>query len=211
MGEITYTTLKPEHAAYLARLQKIAFPSVHPDELFTEAHFRRHAELFPEGTVVALDGDRVVASGSGIFIDFDFTNPDHLQHTLDDFIGGSYYGNHDPDGEWYYGTDVMVHPDYQRRGIGRSLYNLRKQVVRDHNKRGMVAGGVLPGYVDVQEHMSVEDYVAEVVAGKRTDPTLSFQLAQGFEVRGVLYSYFEQPESAGNASLIVWENPDYTP
>lgn len=208
MSEIVYTTIKKEHAAQLDRLQKLAFPSVHPDELFTEAHFLVHADLFPEGTIVALDGDLVVGLGAGIFIDFDFDNP---QHTLDDFIGGSYYGAHDPDGDWYYGTDVSVHPDYRRQGIGRTMYDLRKQVAIDHNKRGMIAGGVLPGFEDVKGQMSIEDYVQEVVDGKRTDPTLSFQLSQGFEVRGVLYEYFMQPESAGNASLIVWENPDYDP
>jgi hypothetical protein len=43
------------------------------------------------------------------------------------------------------------------------------------------AGARIPGYGVVADRMSPEVYVEEVVRGLRKDPTLSFQLAQGFQ------------------------------
>ena len=41
---------------------------------------------------------------------------------------------------------------------------------------------------------------------------LSFQLREGFSYCGVIPDYLpEDVESHGNASLIVWLNPDYDP
>jgi len=47
--------------------------------------------------------------------------------------------------------------------------------------------------------------VEKVAAGELYDRTLSFQIANGFEARGVLENYMEDPEVDDWASLIVWE------
>jgi GNAT superfamily N-acetyltransferase len=203
---LTYTNIKPEHAAGLAQLQLIAFPETDPHLLFSEEDLIKHCHVFPEGTFVALDGDRPVGMGAGIFVDFDFAN---YQHTLYQIAGESGTEGHNPNGAYYYGTDISVHPDYRRRGIGEKLYELRKDVTRRHNKKGIVAGGVLPGFKEYKAHMSAEEYVAKVVAGELYDPTLSFQLRNGFVVRGVLRDYFHDERSGSFASLIFWENPEY--
>jgi len=148
----------------------------------------------------------VVGLGSGFFTDFDFG---HAQHTFQEMIAGGYYTNHDPDGEWYYGADIGVHPDYRGLGLGRRLYDARKDLVRRHGRRGIVAGGVLPGYPRYRGRMSVPEYVERVVAGELTDPTLSFQLKMGFTVRGMLEDYLEDSASDNWATLIVWENADF--
>jgi hypothetical protein len=57
--------------------------------------------------------------------------------------------------------------------------------------------------------MGVQDYVAAVVAGELFDPTLSFQLKEGFTVRGLLPDYLEDSASDNWATLIVWENAEY--
>jgi hypothetical protein len=51
--------------------------------------------------------------------------------------------------------------------------------------------------------------VNKVVAGELYDPTLNFQLHNGFRVHSVLNDYFYDRTTKGWASLIVWENPDY--
>lgn len=203
---LTYTNIKPEHAPALAQLQRIAFPETDLDLLFSEADLIKHVEIFPEGTFVALDGDQPVGMGAGIFVDFDFEN---YQHTLYGIAGESGIANHNPDGAYYYGTDISVHPDYRRRGIGQKLYDLRKGVTQQYNKKGIVAGGVLPGFKAHKAHMSVEEYVDKVVAGELYDSTLSFQLRNGFVVRGILRDYFHDERSGSVAALIFWENPTY--
>ncbi len=203
---LTYTNIKPEHAPALAQLQRIAFPETDLNLLFSEADLRKHVEIFPEGTFVALDGDRAVGMGAGIFVDFDF---DDYQHTLYGIAGESGIANHKPQGAYYYGTDISVNPDYRRQGIGQKLYDLRKSVTQQYNKKGIVAGGVLPGFKAHKAHMSVEEYVEKVVVGELYDSTLSFQLRNGFVVRGILRDYFHDERSGSVAALIFWKNPEY--
>ena len=202
MSEITYVNIRKEHAKQLRQLQLICFPTVPPEDLFLEEELTEMVDIFPDGVFVALDGDKVVGLGAGHFTDFDFG--DH-NHTMMDMIEAG----HDPDGDYYYGTDISVHPDYRRRGIGGRLYELRKEVVRKFNRKGIVAGGFIPGFANYKADMDARSYVDKVVAGELYDPTLSMQLRQGFKVRGILSDYMRVGKSDGYATLIVWENPDY--
>ena len=204
---IKLVSLEPHHARALEALQKTCFPTLAPHELMREEHFLSHYRVFPEGDFVALDvtkeGERVVGLGSGFLTNFDF---DHPNHTFKEMIAGGYYTNHDPNGRWYYGGDISVHPEYRGRGIGKLLYEARKKLILERGLEGIVAGGVLPGYALHRGKLSVPDYVDKVVAGELFDPTLSFQLKNGFEVRGLLKNYLEDDASDNWATLIVWEN-----
>jgi ribosomal protein S18 acetylase RimI-like enzyme len=201
VSELTYVPLEAGMAAELAEVERLCFPMADPAELLDAADLRAYAEVFPEGVFVAMDGDRPVGMGAGIFLDFDFDRP---QHTILEITGEHQCGNHDPAGEWYYGTDITVHPEYRRRGIGRELYRLRKDLVRRHGKRGIIAGGALPGYLHHKASMTAQEYVDGVVAGRLYDPTLTFQLDNGFEVRGLLEHYLADEADDGWATLIVW-------
>jgi GNAT superfamily N-acetyltransferase len=154
---------------------------------------------------VCLDGDRVVGQGAGILLDFDF---DDYQHTIVGITGEHQCGNHDPDGAWYYGTDIAVDPDYRRRGIGKALYDLRKDLVRSLAKRGIIAGGHLHGFLEHKGSMSAHDYIAAVRDGAIYDATLTFQMRQGFELVGALENYLADDATDGWSALIVWHNPD---
>ncbi|MGI8517569.1 MAG: GNAT family N-acetyltransferase, partial [Acidimicrobiia bacterium] len=103
MTELRLVNLRKEFAAQCAALELAAFPHVEPSELLGEADILAYSETFPEGFVVVLDGERVVGQGAGIFLDFNF---DHPQHTIAGITGEHQCGNHDPNGEWYYGTDM---------------------------------------------------------------------------------------------------------
>ena len=112
-------------------------------------------------------------------------------------------------GAWYYGGDISVHPDFRRRGVGSRLYEARKGIVKDMNRRGIVAGGLIPGFAAYKGRLSPREYVNKVVDGEINDSTLSFQLGRGFEVRGLLENYIEDEASDNWATLIVWENPSF--
>jgi len=98
----------------------------------------------------------------------------------------------------------------QRRGIGKKLYAARRELVRRLGLRRSRAGARLRGYHRRAAKMSPEEYVAAVVRGELRDPTLSFQLREGFEVLAVVNSYLRNdPESLGYAAIIEWLNPDF--
>ena len=205
---LRYVGLELEQVDALVELERISFPTVDPSDLTSAATVRMQHAKFPEGAFVVLDGDRVVGFAMGIFVDFDL---DHPQHHIDEAVGPTGADFHDPHGEWYYGTDIAVHPDYRGRGIGSTLYDLRKDLVRRRNRAGIVAGGVIPGYAEHKHDMTAAESVDRVAAGELTDPTLTFQLASGFEAKGVIAGYMSDPAVDDYASLIVWHNPDYEP
>lgn len=186
----------------LEELQRECFPTLGVAELMRAEHFRHHREIFPEADLVARMDGAVVGLGSGFLIDFDFEAPGH---TFREIIDDGWYGHHDPQGDWYYGADISVHPRLRGRGIGGMLYEARKELVRRLGRRGIVAGGMLPGYDRHRDRMTVPEYVRAVVAGAVRDPTLTFQLRHGFRVVGLLEGYLEDTASDDWATLITWE------
>jgi GNAT superfamily N-acetyltransferase len=208
MSELTYTNIRAEWAEALEHIEHTSFPTADRADLYHAEELRMLAREFPEGGVVVLDGDTPVAMGLGIRVHFDFS---HTQHSIRDLVGTDGGSGHVADGAWYYGTSIAVLPDYRRRGIGQRLYDMRKQICRDLNLAGFVAGGVIPGYADHKNEMSAADYVAKVAAGEMYDATLTMQIANGFEARGVIADYITDPEVDNWASLIVWNNPGYDP
>ena len=208
MAELRYLPIEPRWADELEQVELTCFPTAEPADLYNADTLSDICETFPEGGFAVLDGDRPVAMGLGIRVDFDF---DHYQHSLSEIVGDHGHEGHEPNGDWYYGTTITVLPEYRRHGIGRRLYELRKDVCRRLNLKGIVAGGVIPGYADHKHQMTAAEYVEKVSAGELYDRTLSFQIENGFEARGVIADYLRDPAVDNWASLIVWENPDHRP
>jgi GNAT superfamily N-acetyltransferase len=206
LGNIQIVNIRPEHVEGLAQLQRDCFPTLGEQELMKEEHFLSHCRIFPEGDFVVLLEERIIGLGSGFFIDFDL---DHPGHTFLEIIDGGYYTLHDPDGLYYYAGDISVHPEFRGQGIGRRLYEARKDLVRRYHKKGIVGGGLLPGYVHHKGKLSVTEYVDAVVRGELVDPTLTFQLRNGFKVMGMIENYIEDSASDNWATLILWENEEW--
>ncbi|HNP71115.1 MAG TPA: GNAT family N-acetyltransferase [Kouleothrix sp.] len=205
MSEIVITNSLPEHAEALARHQQICFPTLDPVAWMTAEDFLAQMRAFPEGQHVALDGARVVGQSSTLRVSAEQA---FAQHSFLGITGNVTFSTHDPQGEWLYGADMSVHPEYRGRKLSKLLYDARKSLIRRLGLRGMVAGGQLAGYHHYRASMGVEEYIARVVAGELADPTLTPQLRSGFVVRGVLWHYLDDAEHGAEASLIVWENPD---
>ncbi|MEZ4711829.1 MAG: GNAT family N-acetyltransferase [Caldilineaceae bacterium] len=211
MSEIILVNIEPKYFAGLEALQVACFPALGADERMRVHHFASQYKVFAAGQFVAVyrrpDGaEQVVGQGSGFFIDFNFEKPDH---TFFEICAELYFTNHDPHGAYYYGADISVHPDFRRRGIGQQLYAARQELVQRYNKKGIVAGGMIPGYAQKKSAMSAQEYVARVVAGELYDATLTFQLRSGFQVRGVIENYLDHPPTNNWSTLIEWVNPDY--
>jgi len=190
----------PEHAEQLEYLQTVVFPTLADEERFKARHYRKHIELFPEGQFVGLDGDRVVAATATIRLHFDFN---HVNHTFGEIIQGGWLTSHEPDGDWLYGADIGVHPEYRGRGLAQALYAARQELVWALGLKGQVTAGMLSGYGAVKHQTTAERYYDDLVAGRINDPTLSMQQKVGFEFRGLLKDYLQDPVCDNYSVLIV--------
>jgi GNAT superfamily N-acetyltransferase len=201
---------EPKYARRLAKMQSAIFPTLTDDEIFSESQYLKHIELFPEGQLTALahiDGKWVVAGSTSTFLAHweDIEKP----HTFQEIIADGWLTNHNPDGDWIYGADMSVHPDFHGMGIGSALYRARQAVARKLNLKGEVAGAMIPGYHRYRAQMSIETYVQKVVAREIFDPTLSVQLKNGFQIKRILYNHITDPRADNCAAMIVRPNPHY--
>lgn len=161
---------------------------------------------FPEGQLIAVYDDTIVGYASTFIIDEKSALEPHNYKE----ITGNYTGSlHDPDGGYLYGMEVCVDPEKQGLRIGQRLYNMRKKLCTDLKLKGIIFGGRVPNYAkhNKKTAISIEKYIEDVKAKKIKDPTLGFQLRNGFDVIGVLKDYNPyDTESAGYATHMIWKN-----
>ncbi|MDF7806117.1 bifunctional GNAT family N-acetyltransferase/carbon-nitrogen hydrolase family protein [Pontiellaceae bacterium B12219] len=174
-----------------------------------EKDIRRLLDIFPDGQLcITVDG-KVVASALALIINYkDFGD----NHTYNQIHGNNTFNTHDPEGDVLYGIDVFVHPDYRGMRLGRRLYEGRKELCENLNLKAIMAGGRIPRYKEHAADMSPRVYIEKVQGKEIYDPTLTFQLSNGFHVRKVLKNYLEgDVESHEFATLLEWNNIYYQP
>ncbi|HMZ90204.1 MAG TPA: GNAT family N-acetyltransferase [Chitinophagales bacterium] len=199
-GNIIIIHTRAEHAQALEDLQYIVFPNLAEDEILHKAHYLKHLEIFPEGQLVALHNDRVIGGTTTMRYHMD---PDHpAQHTFSETVAGGWLTTHQPAGEWLYGIDVSVHPDYRNRGIARAFYNIRQQIAKALGCRGQLTVGMLNGYFNYASTMSVKTYFEKVKAHELFDPTVSVQEKIGFRIVSLMENYLNDP-TCGNAGAVI--------
>ncbi len=196
--------LQADFAAVIALCERV-YPESRP---WTEEQLASHLAVFPEGQLVAEEAasGRLLGLASSLIVrwdDYDF----HAEWR--EWTDHGTFSNHDAiNGRTLYGAEVMVDPAVQRRGIGKRLYAARRDLVARLGLRRIRAGARLRGYHRWAQRLAPEDYVVGVVRGEIQDPTLTFQLREGFEVLAVVHAYLRNdPESLGYAAIIEWLNP----
>ncbi len=212
MSEFIIVNTRPEHVEQCAALQPRCYPTLAVEEQFTAEQYANHIRIFPEGQFVAIEAStgRVVGATAGFLAWYERIDPAFFQgHRFIEAIAGGWLTHHNPQGNYYYGVDLCVHPDYRGRGIARRLYDARKQLCRQLGLRGQVIGGMMPGFAAYKHVMTAQEYVQQVLEGRIFDSTLSIQLRNGFVFRGLLEHYLDDPPTDGWAALLEWVNPDY--
>ncbi len=171
-----------------------------------------HLDVFPAGQFVAIERATGVIVGMAASLivpwdDYDVTD------SWRDFTAAGMFTNHDPEhGRTLYGAEVMVLPQRRRKGIGRKLYESRRSLVESLGLLRIRAGARLRGYHRHAERLSAQEYVSAVQRGDIADPTLNFQLGQGFTILAVVPGYLRNDsESLGWAAVIEWLNPNIVP
>jgi len=194
----------------LVALNRAAYPALAEENVvWGETHLLSHLRVFPQGQFVAEVRGRVVGACSSLVVDL---GPDPLRaHTWSGITDSGYFTNHNHRGDTLYGADVYVHPEARNLGVGAALYEARRRLCRRLNLRRILSGGRLWNYSEYADRYSPEEYAQRVAAGELRDLVLSFQLREGFVLRGVMPNYLRDPQSANHGSLLEWLNPDYRP
>lgn len=171
-----------------------------------------HLDVFPAGQLVAIERATgvIVGMAASLIVLWDDYN---VTDSWRDFTAAGTFTNHDPEnGRTLYGAEVMVLPQRRRKGIGRKLYASRRSLVESLGLLRIRAGARLRGYHRHAERLSAQEYVSAVQRGDIADPTLNFQLGQGFTILAVVPGYLRNdPESLGWAAVIEWLNPNIVP
>ena len=179
------------------------------DEPWLREHLASHLDRFPAGQFVAEDtlSGRVVGMAASLIIRWDEYQ---VNGNWFSFTDNGYFTNHDPlEGKTLYGAEIMVDPQMQGRGIGKKIYGARRELCRSLQLRRIRAGARLRGFGRHADDMSAQEYVLAVIRRELVDPTLTFQLRQGFRVIAVVKGYLDRevdPASRGYAAVIEWVN-----
>lgn len=173
-----------------------------------EHHIQKLISLFPEGQLaISVDG-KVVGCGLSIIVKYDDFGDNHDYNTI---VGNYTFSTHRPGGDYLYGIDVFIRPEFRGLRLGRRLYDARKELCEKQNLKGIVFGGRIPNYHKYAETLSPKEYIQKVKSKEIHDPTLSFQLSNDFHVKKLLKGYMPgDKESAENAVLLQWNNIYYS-
>lgn len=175
---------------------------------WSEAQLLQQLKNFPEGQLVAEEIETGELRGYSASLIISWDDYD-LQTDWKEFTDSGRFSNHDPSGRTLYGAETMVDPASQGSGVGRQIYEARRALCQTFGLLRIRAGARPRNYHKVKDQMTVQEYVKRVTLGEMYDPTLGFQLKQGFQILGVVEDYLpHDKETDGNAAVIEWLNPD---
>jgi predicted amidohydrolase/GNAT superfamily N-acetyltransferase len=167
---------------------------------------RGQISMFSAGQFVAEYEGKIVGHCATFIIQGDIALK---PHSWNEITGYGFASRHDVDGDYLYGMEVCVDPDFRGLRIGQRLYNARKTLCQEYDLKGIVFGGRIPGYSRKRGKVeSVEEYVKQVQEKKFRDPVLGFQLSNDFEPIGVLKNYLPGDKASGGYAVhLLWRNP----
>lgn len=177
---------------------------------YTSAMIRGQINKFAEGQFVAEADDRLIGFCSSFVVAGRVALKPHDWTWI---TGGGYASRHDPNGDYLYGMEVCVDPDYRGLRIGQRLYDERKKLAQAWALKGIIYGGRLPTLRaaltrEENRYETPQAYVEAVEAGREHDPVLTFQLRNDFKVIGLMPGYWsEDTQSMGYGVHLLWRNP----
>lgn len=193
--------------AGLITIQSEAFPPPYPAELlWNREQLFNHVTLFPDGALCVEVQGELAGSVTGFKMNFDPEEGGH-QHTWSEVTGDGYLTTHEPRGNTLYIADLCVRPKYRSLGLGKELVQSLYHVVVEQKLQRLLGAGRMPGYHKQASFMTAEEYLADVAAGRLSDPVITFLLRCGRTPLGVVADYLEDEESVNYAALMEWRNP----
>ncbi|MFV5688222.1 GNAT family N-acetyltransferase [Flavobacterium sp. ZT3R25] len=180
-------------------VQLQCYPTLHQSELLDRNHFANHIKIFPEGQIIVEKDGKIVASASTFRCNF----PVHYSTFLEETDNLWLTNVQIPDGDWMYGIDMGVLPEYRGLGLSKELYKARHEVCKNLGIKGQIIAGMTIGYGKVKDKMTIAEYCEALEKKEFTDPTITPQRNAGFRWIRTLYNYINDSE-AGYASILMY-------
>lgn len=209
MKEIKKVELRHLKMSDYTQLRESMIKSYHDmqESIWSKQHIGKLLEIFPEGQIVILADDHIVGCALSIMIDWDSIDD---EHTYAEVTGNYTFSTYDPEGDFLYGIDIFISPEYRGLRLGRRLYDARKELCEKMNLKGILFGGRIPLYSEYADELTPKEYIAKVARKEIYDPVLSFQLSNDFHVKRILKDYLEGDTSSREfATLMEWNNIYY--
>ena len=187
----------------IIKLCKKVYPNMTP---YTASMLLAQINNFQKGHFVAEYEGQIV----GFCVSFIIDGETALSvHNWKEITGGGYASRHNPLGDYLYGMEVCVDPDFRGLRIGQRLYTKRKNLCRKLKLKGIVFGARMAELAKrAKKFKTPEEYLKAIKDKKIRDKTISFQIRNGFEILGVLENYLPgDAESQGYAVHMIWYNP----
>lgn len=201
---IRLRNLRKEDYPDIKRIMNKVYPNL---GAWGKKDFERMLQIFPEGQICIEDKGKVVAAALSIIVPYEKYNHDH---TYEDVVGNHLMDTHDPAGNYLYGIDLFVDPEYRDLRLGRRLYDARKELCEKLNLKGILIGGRIPGYHKYEDKLTPQEYIQKVKNQEIHDPVLTFQLNNDFYIKQILTHYLPgDTKSSSHAVLLEWNNIYY--
>lgn len=190
----------------ISKIKELALKVYKEPGHYTEDQLLGHINHFPQGQFVAEYNEKIIGYCASIIVSEDKALKPHSWREI---TGNGYCSTHNPKGDYLYGIEVFVDPDYRRMRVGERFYKARENLCKKFHLKGIVFAGRMPLLKKkISEVQSPEEYLKAVHDKKIRDPVLNFQLRQGYKVLGILKDYLPSDvESMGCAIHMVWNNP----
>jgi GNAT superfamily N-acetyltransferase len=107
-------------------VQKQCYPSLHQSEIMDRNHFANHIKIFSEGQLVIEKDGKIIASASTFRCHFPEHDSTFLKETDNLWITNVQVEN----GDWMYGIDMGVLPEFRGLGLSKELYKARQEVCK---------------------------------------------------------------------------------
>ncbi len=167
--------------------------------------FRSMITRFPEGSSVSR-----TRAGWWTGLSLSRLFPLRRLASYNEVVGDGTLKNHDPEGDFLYGIDIFVSPDYREKRLGRRLYDARKELCETLNLKGIIIGGRIPGYAEWADKKTPQQYLRMVNNREISDPVLTFQVSNDFHYKKMVENYWpEDYSSKGYGVIMEWNNIYY--
>lgn len=184
----------------MEEVQRICFPTLASHELLTKEHYANHIRIFPEGQLVIVDRDKVIASSSSFRTYFTNLDLSFMEATDNLWITK----RHRPDGDWLYKFDMGILPSYRGLKLSKALYQSHQEWAKSMGMNGQITVGMPIGYRRYKERYSLDEYLEKLRINELTDPTVTPQLRAGFQWLRPIFNYVDDPNAGNCGVLMIW-------